>query len=94
MDSGLSRRRRVDVRDGSSPFARWRQDDLHASDIAAQPEGAIFRLDRPECAHQPSGVGHSLWVSESLPGNVKPSGSIRFCDRPAGNFLSLFLALS
>jgi len=56
---------------------------------------AIFRLDRPEreCAHQRSGARRSLWVSEYLPGNVKPSGSIRFCDQPAQQLI-LFSSLA
>ena len=41
-------------------------------------------------AHQRSGAGHSLRVSESLPGNVKPSGSIRFCDQSRGELIFIF----
>ena len=48
------------------------------------PKSAIFRLGRPECAHQHSGAEHSFRVSEYLPGNGKPSASIRFCDQPGG----------
>lgn len=49
------------------------------------PNCTIFRLARPEYAHEPSGAGHSFRVYESLPGNVKPSGSIPFCDQPSLN---------
>lgn len=84
MGGGISRRGSDDVRDGNSPFARWRQDELHVHYEFTEATDTIFRLDRAECAHEHSGIGYSVRVSEYLPGNVKPSASLPFCYRPGG----------
>ena len=48
------------------------------------PRVQYFDWVVPNAPTNDSGAEHSLRLSEYLPGNAKPSASIRFCDQPGG----------